>query len=723
MLSIQVHSYNKHCIHLRWILCLILSLFTTVPAISQSRVRHQTSLSDTLLKLKEVTIYSNRMQKKMSPVQILSGKELEKLNVYSVADALRYFSGVQIKDYGGIGGLKTVNIRSMGSHHVGVFYDGIELGNAQNGVVDLGRFSLDNMEVISLYNGQKSAIFQPAKDYSSASAIYMQTRKPLFKGEKKNNLNIGVKGGSFSTINPSLLWEHRFNERISSSISTEYMYTSGRYKFTYAKKDGYDTTAVRQNGDVRMLRLENAFFGKIPKGEWKAKAYLYNSERGYPGAAVREEPGKFRHQDRQWDTNLFVQGSFQNYFKPWYSLLANGKYAYDYLHYLSDPRLDVTTMYVDNYYRQQEIYASAAHLFTIYPWWSMSLSNDFQWNTLRADLIDFVYPTRNTILTSAATSFDFNRLMLQASLLYTHVDDNTRTKGANAGTKNKYTPSVIATWQPLTKLPLNVRAFYKKVFRMPTLNDLYYTFIGNKDLKPEYTTQYDVGITFSHTWNNHWLKSLDLQIDGYYSEVDDKIIAMPTSNQFRWTMINLGHVEIRGLDAAIRGEWGFGKVELSTLFNYTYQKAQDFTDPTSEWYGGQIPYIPWHGGSIILNGSYQTWSCNYSFIYTGERYEAVANIPENYAQPWYTHDFSLSKTFQWGKTGIRVTAEINNIFNQQYEVVQCYPMPGTSFKIKLNVMLLEYLFYPSLSVLFFYRLLVAKMNALFRQLPTKLLPE
>lgn len=686
-ITTEPHSYNKHCIHLRWILCLILSLFTTVPAISQSRVRHQTSLSDTLLKLKEVTIYSNRMQKKMSPVQILSGKELEKLNVYSVADALRYFSGVQIKDYGGIGGLKTVNIRSMGSHHVGVFYDGIELGNAQNGVVDLGRFSLDNMEVISLYNGQKSAIFQPAKDYSSASAIYMQTRKPLFKGEKKNNLNIGVKGGSFSTINPSLLWEHRFNERISSSISTEYMYTSGRYKFTYAKKDGYDTTAVRQNGDVRMLRLENAFFGKVPKGEWKAKAYLYNSERGYPGAAVREEPGKFRHQDRQWDTNLFVQGSFQNYFKPWYSLLANGKYAYDYLHYLSDPRLDVTTMYVDNHYRQQEIYASAAHLFTIYPWWRMSLSNDFQWNALRADLIDFVYPTRNTILTSAATSFDFNRLMLQASLLYTHVDDNTRTKGANAGTKNKYTPSVIATWQPLTKLPLNVRAFYKKVFRMPTLNDLYYTFIGNKDLKPEYTTQYDVGITFSHTWNNHWLKSLDLQIDGYYNEVDDKIIAMPTSNQFRWTMINLGHVEIRGLDAAIRGEWGFGKVELSTLFNYTYQKAQDFTDPTSEWYGGQIPYIPWHGGSIILNGSYQTWSCNYSFIYTGERYEAVANIPENYAQPWYTHDFSLSKTFQWGKTGIRVTAEINNIFNQQYEVVQCYPMPGTSFKIKLNVML------------------------------------
>ena len=36
-----------------------------------------------------------------------------------------------------------------------LFCIGIELGNAQNGTVDLGRFSLDNMESVTLYNGQK----------------------------------------------------------------------------------------------------------------------------------------------------------------------------------------------------------------------------------------------------------------------------------------------------------------------------------------------------------------------------------------------------------------------------------------------------------------------------------------------------------------------------------------------------------------------------------------
>lgn len=121
----------------------------------------------------------------MSPVQILSGKELEKLNVYSVADALRYFSGVQIKDYGGIGGLKTVNIRSMGSHHVGVFYDGIELGNAQNGVVDLGRFSLDNMEVISLYNGQKVPSSNLPKIIVPQVPYICRHENPYSKGKEK----------------------------------------------------------------------------------------------------------------------------------------------------------------------------------------------------------------------------------------------------------------------------------------------------------------------------------------------------------------------------------------------------------------------------------------------------------------------------------------------------------------------------------------------------------
>jgi vitamin B12 transporter len=638
--------------------------------------------------LDPVVVARDRILKEIIPVQILSGTELKNLSVHSVADALRYFSGVQIKDYGGIGGLKTINIRSLGSQHAGIFYDGIELGNAQNGTVDLGRFSLDNMMSISLYNGQKSAIFQSAKDFASAGSVYMASRIPEFAQGKKDNIKATFKTGSFGTVNPSLLWEHKINDHIKSSFNAEYLYTTGKYKFSYAKKNGYDTTETRRNGAVRSLRLEGGLFGKIKDGEWKAKAYLYTSDRGYPGAAVREDPGKFTHQDRQWDDNFFIQSTFRKNFSPRYSLQLNGKYAYDYLHFLSDPRLDVTTLYVNNHYRQQEAYVSAANLFTILPFWSVNLSGDFLFNTLNADLVDFVYPRRYTGLGALATSFDLSRLKIQASVLGTFVHETATPTTSAAPGRNEYTPAVILFYRPWNNNDINLRAFYKRIFRMPTLNDLYYTFIGNKLLDPEYTTQYDAGATYAHNFNNSALRRVELQFDGYFNQVKNKIVAMPTSNQFLWTMINLGYVEIRGLDLAARTSWQlWTNTTVNARLSYTWQKAQDFTDRTSPYYGGQIPYTPWHSGSLIVNPSWKSWSLNYSFIYTGKRYTAIANIPENYFKPWYTHDLSLSKELILYKNQCRLTAEVNNLLNQQYEVVQSYPMPGTNVKFIINVML------------------------------------
>jgi vitamin B12 transporter len=658
---------------------------------------------DSMQYLHPAVVVADRAQIKIIPAQTLHGKELEKLSVHSVADAIRYFSGVQIKDYGGIGGLKTVNVRSMGSQHVGVFYDGVELGNAQNGIIDLGKFSLDNMESVSLYNGQKSSIFQSAKDFASASSVYLQTRIPVFEnysaenlsGIKKfkapNNLKVTLKGGSFATINPSVLWEHKLTEKISSSVSAEYLYTSGRYKFTYKKSGGYDTTQYRHNGDVHTLRVEAALFGNGRNGaysddiarsaEWSVKSYYYDSRRGYPGASVRQEPGKFINADRQWDKNFFTQGLWRKNFSSFYGLMLKGKYSYDWLHYLSDPRKDVSTMYVNNHYRQHEVYASAANDFRIFKWWNVNLSADLQWNKLNSDMLNFVYPKRYSLYAAAATSLRFSRVKVQASLLYNYVTEDVKSGYTAAKDRNKFTPAVVASYTPFDNIDLNFRAFYKKVFRMPTLNDLYYTFVGSVNLEPEVAEQYNVGAGYKREWKSGFLRNITADVDAYYNEINNKIIAMPASNQFRWTMVNLGYVEIKGIDAAVSGECAVGKARINARLTYTYQKAQDFTDKSSSYYGGQIPYVPWNSGSLILGGAYGGWEANYSFIYTGERYTSQANTVENHEQPWYTSDFSISKSIK----NVRLTAEVNNIFNQQYEVVRCYPMPGINFRFIVSV--------------------------------------
>lgn len=631
------------------------------------------------------------------PSQRLSGDQLESLNSHSVADAVRYFSGVQIKDYGGVGGVKTVDIRSMGTNHMGVFYDGIQLGNAQNGQIDLGKFSLDNIEEISMYNGQKSEIFQSAKDFGSAGTIYLRTRYPRFPSGKRYNLNLTFRTGSFGLLNPSVRLEYRLSERVSASVNAEYTNAHGRYKFRYRKvfSDGtlaWDTTAVRQNGDIEALRIEAGVFGYVNDGKWNVKAYYYDSEKGIPGAIVNNV---WKNSQRQWDRNFFTQGSYQQRLSERYELMVNAKYARDYMRYLNP---DTTLMYLDNQFWQDELYISTANKYTILRDWDVNLSVDYQWNTLDATLTNFACPTRHSLLAALATAYRWQRLKAQASILGTFVFDHSKIisgsdyLGHRTNKFSKFTPAVFVSYQPIEDRDFNLRAFYKRIFRMPTFNDLYYTDIGNADLKPEYATQYNVGL--QHRWNfdRTIFKSFNVTADAYYNEVTDKIIAVPKgTGQYRWMMMNIGEVHITGVDVTAQLSMLLPyDIAINGQLNYTYQTAQDYSDPTdcldeAGTYKGQISYIPWHSGSTILNAAWRGIGLNYSFIYVGERYHNSSNIPANYEQPWYTHDLSASYAFKVGKVGLKATLEVNNLLNQQYEVIMNYPMPGRNYKLILKV--------------------------------------
>lgn len=631
------------------------------------------------------------------PSQHLDGEMLESLNSHNVADAIRYFSGVQIKDYGGVGGVKTVDIRSMGTNHLGVFYDGIQLGNAQNGQIDLGKFSLDNIEEISLYSGQKSEIFQSAKDFGSAGSIYLRTRRPRFEQGKKINMNVTFRSGSFGLLNPSFRLEYKFSKSIRAALNAEYTYATGRYKFRYRKvfpsgQVAWDTTAVRKNGDIHAFRIEGGVFGAIPQGDWYAKLYYYDSAKGIPGAIVNNI---WKNSQRQWDKNFFAQGSLQKSVTPKYDLMVNVKFASDYMKYLNP---DTTLMYINNSFRQYESYMSAANKYEIMEGWDADLSVDWQWNSLSSSMVNFSYPRRNSLFTALATSWRRNSLKAQASLLGTFVFDRSRINDGHSiiGIRHKsfvrFTPAIFLSWRPWRYEDFNIRAFYKRVFRMPTFNDLYYTDIGNADLKPEYATQYNVGAQWTRLFSKTVWRMFEISADSYYNCIKDKIIAVPKgTGQYRWMMMNIGKVKIYGLDLTAKTQFTFPyDITLNVSLNYTWQSARDFSDPSDNLdeagtYKGQIAYIPRNSGSLTGNALWKNLSLSYSFIYVGERWDNSSNIPANYVQPWYTHDASVAYRFLLRKTSLKATLEVNNLLNQQYEVIRNYPMPGRNFKLIFQV--------------------------------------
>lgn len=635
--------------------------------------------------LKEVILTTSKREFKLEspmPVQILSGKQLEKLNSLSVADAVRYFSGVQLKDYGGIGGLKTINVRSLGSAHTAVFYDGMSVGNAQNGQVDLGKYSLDNIEAIELYNGQKSTIFQPARGFFSSNTLFLKTKIPEFSTGKTANIKAAIKTGSFGLFNPSVLYQQKLSSTISLTASTEWLTADGKYKYRYQKKDGYDTTAVRQNGDITALRSELNLYAKMgSNGQASLKAYYYDSERGLPGAILAN---RYNYYQRQWDRNFFVHASLQNSFSKKYELLANVKFSRDYSRYI-DPDYKTTEGALDNKYYQNEFYASVVNQYTIKEWWKVSLATDFSINTLDANLYRFPYPTRYSYLGALSTEMHWKRLDIQANLLGAYIDEQVKYY-QQGDSQHVFCPIISSSFQPFDTKNFRIRAFYKESFRMPTFNDLYYTFIGNSSLRPEFTTQYDFGATYIIE-PKKFLQSASFQADVYYNRVKDKIVAMPSSNLFRWTMMNLGLVDIRGLELNTNFVFKLPEqIFLDLGLSYTYQKAIDVT-PKGTTYGDQIPYTPENSGTVTSSINWKNWQMNYSFIYTGERYSQKANIPVNYVKPWYTSDMALIWDGKVLKQSIKIGAEVNNLFNQYYDVVLNFPMPGRNYRLNLSVKL------------------------------------
>lgn len=638
---------------------------------------------DTVHAIEGVTVVG-RKGRDIIPGERLSGERLKGLNTVSVADALRFFSGMQVKDYGGVGGIKTVNIRSMGSQHLGIYYDGVELGNAQNGQVDLGQYSMDNVGEVTVYNGQRSGIFQTASDFGSAGTVYIATRRPWFDSGETDHFRAKVKYGASDMLRMSGVWEHRFSERVTSSVTAGVLTSSGKYKFRYRRKnyDGstaYDTTAVRENGDVQAVRAEANIYGQIRGGSWGAKLYTYHSTRGIPGAIVNNV---WCRGERQGDSNTFLQGWWQRNMSDRYSMRILAKLASYRTHYINR---DTTTQMVDNRYRQEEFYLSTSHMAEICRGWNVSACYDLRWSHLWSDMSPCYYPTRLHNLFSIATSADLRWVKLQGSMLLNIVDDKLK-DGPDPSLLTRWTPAVFVACYPFGTPAFSLRAYAKRSFRMPTFNDLYYADMGNSALRPETATQYNIGVLYERQYRGGMLQSMRLQADAYRNYIDDKITAYPKGQQFRWTMMNLGKVRITGTDisadATLRLPAG---IAMTTRLQYTYQDARDVTNRNDSYYNDQIAYIPYHSGSLMLGMKWRRWSANYSFIYTGLRYSQQENILYNRLQPWYTSDLNIMRTLTLAKTLMRVTLEINNLFSQDYDVILNYPMPKRNCAISLDI--------------------------------------
>jgi outer membrane cobalamin receptor len=652
-----------------WVFCLLPS--TIVAQENKDSINGEAYLLD------GVTVTARRMPAKITSttsVQVFGKEDLKNLGLQNMGDAVKRFAGTNVRDYGGIGGLKTVSVRNLGAAHTAVSYDGVAISNTQAGQIDIGRFSLDNVSTLSLAIGHDDNLLQSARLFASAGVLNIETEKPHFENGKRHHTQVQMRGGSFGYLTPAIRHWQALGERTKLSVEGNYLHAEGEYPFTL-KNGTLVTEQKRINSDVESYQGEvNLFHTFKDESELSAKAYYYNSKRGLPGAVILYNS---ESDERLWDENFFAQAKYKKAFSPQWTLQAQGKYNYSWNKY-EDTGVEYTGGKQTDTNRQTEYYLSASALYKPTSAWSFSLSQDGFINRLHTNGANSPEPVRYTSLTALNARYQSGQLKASGSVVATYITEEVKA-GNTPEDRRRLSPTLSLSWQPWEGEQLFVRALYKNTFRVPTFSDLYYLRVGNTSLKPEKATEYTVGLTWSGTPFS-FTDFVSLTVDGYYNEVNDKIIAFPST--YVWKMQNYGKVHITGIDATLATAIPLGKsVNLNLSGNYSWQKALDVTNPEAKNYKHQLPYTPEHNGNVSATLEMPWVNVGYTVTMVSKRYFLAQNIEANRIDGYSEHTATLWREFKLGKCGLRLQAEIINLTDAQYDVIKYYPMPGRSWRL------------------------------------------
>ena len=672
---------------------LIIALFAlhALPCTAQDTTRHPVTLPEISITDHNAPPEALRVQ---TPTQVLTAGELRRRGSTQLSDAVRQMQGLTLRDYGGVGGVKTVSVRGLGSQFSTLTIDGIAVSDCQNGQIDLGRHLLEGSSHIALTNGQADNLLLPARSLAAGSTVNLESAVPTF-GSRATNLSATLEGGSYGYLSPTLALQQRLGRRSSLTLWGNYLRSEGDYPFTLyytASRADSSSREVRRNSQMWQVTADANYFCQTgPRQRLQVKVHYMQGFHAIPGPVIyySSKASEFSR-----ERLLYTQARYQHKGNH-ADLLLLGKYSHTADSY-EDTAIHTRTGTLLNEYRQQEGYLSqvlrchlgdrdSCH-------WRLAATADESLSRLTSNLASHNDVTRLALLGAVTAEYRshpgsrYTRgLKASAHLLGTWVQDMEQGTPGTPFTRLSPYAAIAYTWGWIT-----LRGYFKESYRVPNFNELYY-FSVSRSLRPEKALQYNLGLTMRtpesrHTWGS---QHLELTLDGYHNRVADKILAVPTQNMYLWSMSNVGQAEITGADlsATYRLRTGTNGIELTLSAGYSLQQALDRSDPDSKTYGKQLPYTPRHSGNVALGAATPWVDAALTLTVVGTRYSTAQNTAASQLSPYADQGITLSHTFDTRHGSLTVKAQVLNLFDVQYEVVRNYPMMGRNYRLGLTARL------------------------------------
>lgn len=612
---------------------------------------------------------------KQSGERVLTVKRASilELQAEDAGQILQKIAGVNIKSYGGLGGMKTISVRSFGSQHTSIVVDGFVLSNTQTGQINLGQVQAENIEAIYVITGAQKSFLVPTSAQVSGSSLFIETFENTFSTEK-NQVRLSSKVGSFGQYDNYLAY--KFNrKRVYISAFGKYRIADGNY--TYAFQNGLNLyEGTRENN-----RYEDAYAGisfgwrVSEKGLLQVNYRTDASDQELPGAVILYSQNAF--QTLQTD-NQRIQASYIHHLNKLtfriFSAASSGNLAY------RDPTFLNNEDGIYSTYKNEQIQAGFNLRYNVNKSIQLFGGSEEQISHLESNE-GIGEPLRFHNFTVVGGKLSLKTLVITAQVSAQFVEEANDTIKRDPEFRNN--PFIQLESVSLSKRwKISFNAFYRNSFRMPSFNELYYNNVGNKLLKPEEANQLSAGILLAPTFGK--LSVLN-RTSTYFNQVNNKIVAVPTKNLFIWSMQNVGKVNIFGLESTFDFQYKFNDSwSLNSNINYTLQLATDITDSESPTFGHQIAYIPKHTFNCDLSVKRKNLGIRWSTFGNSIRYSLNENIPANEVDAFVLADLAVFGTYRIKHHNFRLQFSCKNIFNSSYAIVRYYVMPGRNYLISLN---------------------------------------
>lgn len=609
----------------------------------------------------------------------LQRKQIALLNADDLGQVLQRFAGVNLKNYGGLGGLKTISVRGIGGQHTAILCDGFLLSSAQTGMLDLSQLTVENVEEISLGTALQGDKMLPVSAYLAGNVLEITSFENRFTSDTFS-MRATMRTGSFGQLDGNLSLKIIPDKKREWLLALFAKARSAEGSYPFELQNGNET--YRENRTNNELNEQYAGFTLAKKGvrpAFEKFVLQYQgvwAKRGLPGAVILYNPMAFQSLKTETERiNLSLNQKFKSI-----DLFHYFTYSYNFLKYVDSAYLNKQGYLDENYFFNTGIHGLTAKKRTALGKLTFIGGAEQQYSELKGSNYLKQCPNRYQFKGLLGAEYHFNRFMLLAQLGYEWAQDNRNNLYYENQTLTSFvqfrSQEEICFWgYPIF--------WFKRSFRLPSFSELFFNEFSNKNILPETANQ----INFGTRKVLHRKKmALQIRLDVYGNLVQNKIVVIPTQNLFVWSVQNFGLVQMAGLDAELQVSRVLGSKWLfDARGTYSFQHAVDVTDKDAANYGEQIPYIPVHSSNLDLTINSKKWGFSCLNSYVSQRYALAQNIAANSVDGFYLLDLSVQYRFAFRqKQKCSLSLSVKNVTNNNYAFVRYYVMPGRNYLITLN---------------------------------------